>query len=1366
MELLNSRLEELDDISRDLSEDIRADSPASRLLSETMRAMQINKNWQFDSTIDPQPPSRETYSGAGISVPPEPGEVGEGGEVKAPAEPSGIVDKATELAEKGADLAGRTGLMVLRGAGEAATNTASTIQDLRLLADELVNNYLPPDVANPIAFHLGLPSSFGGPQAKIGGDKVAEGLNAALDQIVRAPEGKYEETVRDISSVLLAMMPMSKGLQAMGMAAKGASLTAGAAAEAIAVDPNSPSFVDAIGILSPGIRNVVKDFIKADGPDDKAEQDFHDRLRARGFRALTDGVLADSLWNILGKVVKLARGGYKAKAAGAEVLEEVTETGERLALPPGRAQAQPRTVVEEMLKDRQGNLPAVIRPERAGAPTPSGGPPALPAGRPIAGLLPPSSVQVADEALQVIGKYGLESSDENLEIIAQGLGARHNIPQEQARSLIDAGMDLARAAREKVGEEGFSKLAAGLGVGALVAAVVGTDQMISTEDETVMTEQLTSAGISDDVVGGFFKAIKRIVKGTADEDVAKVTLRKQERKIAQGKRLVSDPGGSIIREATEEDAERAAAFLADQPEKVIINGKPHDINFNIIDTPDEFRTTLDRISQLYEPEITAARRTGTSRASETVLAHNMGMSVDQLRDFAQGAELLPRTVVAANEMLVASARRLTSLKDAVLKGDLNSEEAFLNQLVMHGEIQQSVGKIRSEIGRSLGMYNIKVDGTIALMRDAAKGAKGMGKSTGVTAKELAKMYDELTPEQAAKFTRDLTKPTTMGAIYEYWVNGILSASHGVNAAGNVFTTMMAPVERLMAAGVPGSPVQAGEAKEMLYGYIGAVSDAFSLMARNIRTEESAFEGAKFAGHAPQITAELFGLKPDSAVGGAVNMFGKGWRTLGGGLLRASDDAFKLINMRGELRARAYRAAKQQGIEGSAREQFIQKFLNDPPDDALEAAIKARDVLTFSNELSDPTASFQMLRQGGQALNNFTAKQPVLKYLFPFVRASVNVPTYSMERVPGLNLMSSQFRKNLMSSDPELKAQTWAKVGTSAGMLGLVATLSHEGLITGPPPADAQLAKKLADQHGIQWNSIKIGNRWVELNRADPLGWMIASTAELTQLVLGNDNIPEEEQRGLASALLLSNAQMMASKTWMYSAAQAMDAIRGGRYGEGELDAAQRFAGSIMGSFAVPAIVNRLTQQIDPVKREYNVLMDSVKNRIPWLSKEQPAVVNSAGEEVYHTYGYGAGVLDPLLTFALPFSTELVEQPPAVKLLRKHKVNLSLPGNMVDGVNINGEGADPHWVSRYRKLRSKEIKVGGKNLMDSIEAVSKLPVWDRLTDGPDGGKQILVDRLRRRYNEFAKRKLMEEFPELKQKIYSKKLGRMQGIMVPQ
>jgi hypothetical protein len=435
------------------------------------------------------------------------------------------------------------------------------------------------------------------------------------------------------------------------------------------------------------------------------------------------------------------------------------------------------------------------------------------------------------------------------------------------------------------------------------------------------------------------------------------------------------------------------------------------INFSHINTTDDAKALIDDVAKRFEGSIDEARRGVVSHEETMRLADLTGMTPERLLARRQGEAFNAHEALAARQILVSSAENLSELAQKVALGSADDMDkfAFRKALSTHYALQSQVSGMTAEAGRALNAFRIDAAGQAGRQKAIKEMMKTMdGKSTDEMAQMLATMD---TPEQVGRFVKDAQKATSFDMLLEAWINGLLSGpqTHAVNSTSNALVSLWMVPERLMASAIGKIPkvgsgeIKAQEALYQAYGLVEGFKDGLKSMGHTLKTGEApdmisklergysgaitaqnvkqTFLGSKFARH----------LDEGTPLARAVDLMGEGVR-LPGRFLEAEDALFKSVGYRMELRARAFRQASLEGLEGEAASSRIHQILNDPEQfapDIHTAAIDAMRYQTFT----------QPLGEGMQGMQKFLMTHKATKFVVPFVRTPTNILKFAFERTP-------------------------------------------------------------------------------------------------------------------------------------------------------------------------------------------------------------------------------------------------------------------------------------------------------------------------------------------------------------------------------
>lgn len=838
--------------------------------------------------------------------------------------------------------------------------------------------------------------------------------------------------------------------------------------------------------------------------------------------------------------------------------------------------------------------------------------------------------------------------------------------------------------------------------------------------------------------------------------------------------IPEDKVGSLVQAAREGGMEKLAQAV-----------KKSDFNFTHIDTDDEVKSTIDAFSAVFEKEADLAKHGTQSFAEMKELAEELGADADTLKGLYQDTGNLGGRILAHRALMAASAEHVAKLAKVAATGDTQGILDLRKQVALHAAIQAKMKGVQTEVARALSQFRINSTGVDLGFdeRDTLIEAMG-GYAVNIKfARQLAEISD---PKKLNALTRKGALARTQDALFEVWVNGLLSGpqTHVVNAMGNALVAIGSSAERYGASLIGKvlrtgpDAVQAGEAKAHLFGMMEGIKDALSITregldavvraggealtgdlqaARNTLMESSGEFGSvyrSFASDAPildnaayatkemdlqaaAISAEAFGLDQAGMMGRLADGLGALIRTPGR-LLTASDELFKTIHYRGELKAQAYRTAVAEGRSGEALFQRIAELVEDPTPELSAQALQAARVGTFTSPLG----------RGGAAFQQAVSHTPGARYIVPFMRTPINIMKYVGERTPGLNLLSANVRQEFLAGGAR-RDMVLAKTTLGGSLYALGAYLSAQGLITGGGEKN-QAAERLG---GWQPYSIKVGDTYYAYNRMDPVGMFLGLAADVADL---SGSVGKEEMEGVASAAVLALSRNLVSKSYASGLVNLIEAIANpDTKGESYI---RNFAASW-----VPSAVNAVRKEEDPLMREVWSLTDALKNRIPGFSKDLPPALNVFGEEVSYKAGLGPDILSPIAT------SDAATDPSAAEIARLN-IDLQLPAKTIGGGNGSpGIDLTPQQYHRLVKLMGAEVGDGGfKGAMRGLLAD---PAYQSLPEDPSNNtymeaKEATIRKVFERYKRVAALKLLDEDPELMAKWQQDKrnaANALQGIL---
>jgi hypothetical protein len=896
----------------------------------------------------------------------------------------------------------------------------------------------------------------------------------------------------------------------------------------------------------------------------------------------------------------------------------------------------------------------------------------------------------------------------------------------------------------------------------------GVVGFLSAEDDATFAERMSLAGIG--MLAGFgikvgaSKVLKGHERAVIDAPHPEV-VRMSRPEVANVAPLVTVKKAPVITGANVSTLVKAAQEGG--MESLVKAVKESDFNFSHIDTADDVKETIDAFSAVFEKETSLAKHGTQSFADMKELAEELGAGTESLKDLYKGTNNLAGRVLAHRALLAASAEKVTGLAKLAQTGDADGILALRKHVALHAAIQAQMKGVQTEIARALGQFRITATSVDLAVNERHQLIQAMGGHDAniLFARQLSEITD---PKKLNAVIRKSWQARTKDALYEAWVNGLLSGpvTHAVNMVSNGIVAIASPAERLV-AGMWGKVlrsgdegIQLGEAKAQLFGMAEGFTDAIRITAHGMGALKRAggdvlqgnFQGARETiedasgefGNAWKaaatdmpvldnaaygtreydlqggaISASAMSIDPKTALGMTADGLGALIRTPGR-LLTTSDEIFKTIHYRGELKAQAYRQATAEGLHGDALFKRVAELVEDPTPEVAGLALDAARKGTFTAPLGDI----------GQTASELIRKTPGGRWLVPFVRTPTNIMKFVGVRTPGLNLLAKSVREDFAAGGAR-RDMMLARTTMGGAMYAAAGYMAAQGLITGGGEK-INTAERLS---GWQPYSVKVGAKYIAYNRMDPFGMFLGMAADVVDL---SGNLDSSEVDELSAMAVLAVSRNLVSKSYASGVVQFIEAMS---QPEARME---KYLQGLLGS-TVPAVVNAVRREDDPLVREVWSFTDALRNRIPGLSKDLPPKRNVFGEPTSVIGGLGPDIVSP-------FRTTVESTDPLAQELARLNIDLRQPPKtLATASGAKGIDLSPE---QYDKL----VTTAGTLFKESLASRLDDPAYTTLTEGnPDyqDGKEKVIQNLHARAKFVATRMLLAEDAELRERWQAEK-----------
>ena len=724
------------------------------------------------------------------------------------------------------------------------------------------------------------------------------------------------------------------------------------------------------------------------------------------------------------------------------------------------------------------------------------------------------------------------------------------------------------------------------------------------------------------------------------------------------------------------------------------------INFANIEAPEQVKFVIGKMAEAMKPTIDEAKRGVISMEETTKMAEAMGMSVTDLLARRKGQAFNAEEAVASRQLWTSSAERLLELAKVAAGKNAGpiDQFAFRRQMAVHSAIQSEVLGARAEAGRALNSWKILAEGGTERARAVDQVMKAMGgtESSQELARRIAILAEVGDPAALAKFVERGWGATTMDAVKEVWVNGLLSSpkTHAVNMASNLLVAAQQVYERQAAGAirsfVGGDGVVPGEAVAMTYGAVESVKDAFRLAAKALKTGESGWAFNKVdTQRTGAVSAEAFRMGSETGLGRFVDFLGT-TVNVPGRLLGAEDEFFKTIGYRMELRAQALRQATGEGKQGAELAARVQE-LTDAPTEAMR--INSADSALYSTFTSE-------MGNFGRAMMNVRNESfgGALSFVMPFVRTPINIARYAFERTPFAPLVG-QWRDDIAAGGARADLAL-ARMSTGTAIMMVAMDLADSGKVTGDGPRgqDKEVREALQRQGWLPY-SMQVGDRWYSYNRTDPLGMTLGFAASISEAVKKGEIDKDEvdEWWEVTAMAIAAVSQVTISKTYLEGIANLVEVVSDPkRYSR---DYIQNLFASFLPATALSSSIKNV---VDPTQREAGSPMEAVQARIAGLSANLPPRRDLWGREITSESGLGK-----VYDFLSPVQSKHQDVSPIDREIVRlgsgpDRINKRSP---FDGVQANFRFY-PKAYDEYVRLAGNDLKhpawgLGAKDYLDAV-----------------------------------------------------------------
>jgi len=456
-------------------------------------------------------------------------------------------------------------------------------------------------------------------------------------------------------------------------------------------------------------------------------------------------------------------------------------------------------------------------------------------------------------------------------------------------------------------------------------------------------------------------------------------------------------------------------------------------------------------------------------------------------------------------------------------------------------------------------------------------------------------------------------------------------------------------------------------------------------------------------------------------------------------------------------------------------------------DIAERAMELAETATFTRDLED---SEGFLAKAGSHLQSLADAYPAVRLIAPFIRTPMNILIETNKRlpipilnknltnamalmsdklikgatgksIPVLEKMGQDLRAKLMSSDPQVAAETAGQlmvagslVASATMVVGMGKDKQGNGVITGKGPQDPE-AQKALRQVGWQPYSIRVGDTFVSYQRLDPLGGLLGFLGDMSDIARYASK--DQDLSDLTYAATLSVMRNISDKSYISGLVDLAGAVKDPDRYLSKL--ANRLAGTV-----VPNVIAGAGAAMDPTLKESYSIMDSIQRRVPFLSDNMDKQRNFLGEPLSRKMmSKGMAQTAGWADYILPIAVNTIPN----KVIEQEIEDLAYPMNEPDpnrfGVDLR-DFYTPEGQSAYDRWQeiTSEISIGGRKLRSAVERLIKsrkyqsLPKESFAESGFTSPRVLEIRKLVNKYRRQAQKMVLNEFPELQEKTAKRRL----------
>jgi len=458
-------------------------------------------------------------------------------------------------------------------------------------------------------------------------------------------------------------------------------------------------------------------------------------------------------------------------------------------------------------------------------------------------------------------------------------------------------------------------------------------------------------------------------------------------------------------------------------------------------------------------------------------------------------------------------------------------------------------------------------------------------------------------------------------------------------------------------------------------------------------------------------------------------------------------------------AKASGLTNPQAIDDYAAKRIAEVFPEDRQDLVERSIAYARD-RNFTTPAEPGTLSWSLQRM--------VAQHPYLSAIMPFINTPINLLKWTGQRLDAYGLASymvgrkqtffespelvkgelveatkNRFLKEMLSGDPEQKANAVGRLATGAGLATLAMTAAYNGIITGRGPQDPKERQAWLAAGNLPY-AVKTSAGHVQFSRLDPVATMFSTAADIMDTIRHGQQEDQPAVTSLVHALGIAFANNITQKSYLTGIQKITEVLT-----DPDKNMA-KYLQSAAGSF-VPNTLNAAVGPVgDDYTREIGGMVDAVQARLPGLSQSLPPQRNILGEPIERTTAAGSG-LTRWADFILPVAFKATSDDVVTGELARLAYPFSPLSKTVNGQDLTQV---PHGQTnafdRWGELVGT-TRIRGLTIRDSLRKLIMSKEYQRLepdiVDKTLSPRAELINRTVHDYRAQAFEQVLKENPKL-------------------